>query len=71
MKVKIKIYKTIIIFISTGRITILPLREESRFKYFKEMMRRTFGAKINSPKVEYRKLLKEELHSLHSSPRTV
>jgi len=51
---------------------LLTLREERRLKvYENRVLRRIFGPKRDEVKREWRKLHKEELNDLHSSPNIV
>ena len=70
---KIKVYKTIILpVVLYGCETwSLTLREESRLRVFENrILRRIFGPK-RGEKGEWRRLHKEELHSLYGSPNIV
>jgi hypothetical protein len=50
----------------------LTLREEHRLRVFENrVLRRIFGAKRDEVTGEWRKLLKEELHDLYSSPSII
>jgi hypothetical protein len=72
--VKIKIYKTIILpVVLYGCETLsLKLREEHRLRMFENrMLRRIFGPKRDELTGDWRKLHKEELHGLYSSPSIV
>ena len=51
---------------------LLTLREERRLRVFaNSMMRRIFGPKKNEALREWRKLHKDELNDLHSSPNII
>jgi len=70
---KIKIYRTIILpFVLYGCETwLLTLREEVRLRGFQNrVLRRIFGPKCDITG-EWRKLHKEELNDLYSSPNIV
>jgi hypothetical protein len=70
-KVKVKIYKTIILpVVLYGCETwYLTLREENRLRVFENMvLRRILGPKRDEVTGEWRKLHSEELHNLYSSP---
>jgi hypothetical protein len=72
--VKVKIYKTIILpAVLYGYETwSLTLREEHRLRVFENMvLRRIFGPKRDEVTEEWRKLHKEELHILYSSPNII
>jgi hypothetical protein len=50
----------------------LTLREEHRLRVFENrVLRRVFGSKRDEVTGEWRKLHKEELHDLYSSPSTI
>jgi hypothetical protein len=68
--VKAKIYKTIIIPVVYGCETwSLTLREEHRLRVFENrVLRRISEPKRDEVTGEWRKLHKEELHNLYSSP---
>jgi hypothetical protein len=69
--VKAKIYKTIILpVVLYGCETwSLTLRKEHRLRMFENrILRRIFGPKRDEVKGEWRKLHKEKLHNLYSSP---
>jgi hypothetical protein len=68
--VRIKIYKTVILY---GCETwFLTLREEPRLRGFENrVLRRIFGPKRDEVVGGWRKLHKEELHSLYSSSRVI
>jgi hypothetical protein len=71
---KIKIYKTIILpVVLYGCETwSLTLRVEHRLRVFENrVMRRMFGSKRNEVTGEWRKLHKEELRDLYSSPSVI
>jgi hypothetical protein len=70
-KVKVKIYKTIILpIVLYGCETwSLPLREEHRLRVFENrVLRGIFGPKRDEVTEEGRKLHSRELHNLYSSP---
>jgi hypothetical protein len=72
--VKIKIYKSIILFVVLyGCETLsLTLREEHRLRVFENMvLRRIFVPKRDEDTGGWRKLHNEELHGLYSSPSIV
>jgi hypothetical protein len=72
-KLKIKIYKTVILpFVLYGCKTwCLTLTEEHRLRVFEiRVLRRTFGPKREEDG-SWRKLLNDELHCLYSSPNIV
>ena len=72
--IKIKIYRTIILpVILYGCETCsLTLREEHRLRVFENrVLRKIFGPKRNEVTVELRKLHKEELKDLYSTPNIV
>jgi hypothetical protein len=69
--VYVKIYKTIILpVVLYGCETLsLALREEHRPRVFENrVLRRIFGPKRDEVTGEWRKLHREELHNLYSSP---
>jgi hypothetical protein len=71
VKVKVKIYKTIIlpIVLYGCETCFLTLREENRLSVFEgRVLRKIFGPKIDEVTGEWRKLYNEELHILYSSP---
>jgi hypothetical protein len=71
---KIRIYKTIILpVVLYGCETwSLILREEHRLRVFENrVLRRIFGLKRDEVTGEWRKLLKEELRDLYSSPSII
>jgi hypothetical protein len=73
-KLKIKIYRTIILpVVLYGCETwSLTLREERRLRVFeKRVLRRVFGPKKDEVTKEWRKLHNEELDDLHSLPNIV
>ena len=70
----IKIYRTIILTVVLYGCETwsLTLREERRLREFENrMLRRIFGPKRNELTREWRKLHKEELNDLYSSPNNV
>jgi hypothetical protein len=70
-KVKVKIYKTIILpVVLYGCETwSLTLREEHRLRVFENrVLRGMFGPKRDEVTGEWRKLHNEEFHNLYSSP---
>jgi hypothetical protein len=70
-KVKVKIYKTIILLVVLCGCETwsLTLNEERRLRVFENrVLRRMFGPKRNEVTGEWRKLHNEELHNLYSSP---
>jgi hypothetical protein len=70
---KIKIYKTVILLVVLyGCETWSPtLREEHRLRVFENrVLRRIFGPKREEDR-SWRKMRKDELHSLYSSPNVV
>jgi hypothetical protein len=71
---QIKIYRTIILpVVLYGRETwSLTLREERKLRMFENMvLRRIFGPRRDEITGEWRRLYKEELNDLYSSPNTV
>jgi len=73
-KLKIKIYRTIILpVVLYGCETwLLTLREERRLRVFENrVLRRVFGPKRDEVTGEWRKLHNEELSDLYSLPNTV
>jgi hypothetical protein len=69
--VNVKIYKTIILpVVLYGCETwSLTLREEHRLREFENgVLRRIFGPKRDAVTGEWRKLHREDLHNLYSSP---
>jgi hypothetical protein len=71
---KIRIYKTIIlpVVLYGCKTWSLSLREEHRLRVFENrVLRRIFGPKRNEVTGERRKLHKEELHDLYSSPSII
>jgi hypothetical protein len=71
---KIKIYRNIILPVVLYGCETWPLTfsEERRLKVFENMvLRRTFGPKRDNVTGEWRKLHKEKLHDLYSSPNIV
>ena len=71
---KIKIYRTIILhFVLYGCETwSLTLREERKLRVFENMvLRRIFGPRRDEVTGEWRRLHKEELNDLYSSPNNV
>jgi hypothetical protein len=72
--VKVKIYKTTILpVVLYGCETwSLTLREKHRLRVFENrVLRRIFGPKRDEVTGEWRKLHKEELHILYSSPNII
>jgi hypothetical protein len=72
--VKFKIYKTIIlpVVLYGSETWSLTLREENRLRVFENrVLRRILGPKRDEVTGEWRKLHKEELHSLYSSPNII
>jgi hypothetical protein len=69
-KLKVKIYKTIILPVLYGCDTwSLTLREEHRLRVFENrVLRGIFGTKWDEVKGKWRKLHSGELHNLYSSP---
>jgi len=68
--IKIKIYRTIILFVLCGCETwSLTLREDRRLRVFENrVLRRIFGPKREEVRVEWRKIQKNEgLNDLYSS----
>jgi hypothetical protein len=72
-KVKVKIYKTIILpVVLYGCETwSLALREEHSWLFENKVLRRIFGPKRDKVTGEWRKLHNEELHILYSSPNVI
>jgi hypothetical protein len=73
-KLKVKIYKTIILpVVLYGCETwSLTLREEKRLRVFENrILRRILGPKRDEVTGEWRKLHNEELHILYSSPNII
>jgi hypothetical protein len=73
-KVKVKIYKTIILpVVLYGCETLsVMLREEHRLRVFENrVLRRIFGPKRDEVTGEWSKLHSEELHNLYSSPMSL
>jgi hypothetical protein len=71
---KIRIYKTIILFVVMYGCEIwsLTLREEYRPRVFENrVLRRIFGPKRGKVMGEWRKLHNKELHDLYSSPSII
>jgi hypothetical protein len=68
--IKIRIYKTIILpVVLYGCETLsLTLREEHRLRVFENRVLRIFGPKRDEMKGDWRKVHKEGLHNLYSSP---
>jgi hypothetical protein len=72
--VKIRIYKTIILSVVLYGCETwsLTLREEHILRVFENrVLRRTFGPERDEVTRDWRKLLNEELHNLHSSPNII
>jgi hypothetical protein len=70
-KVKVKIYKTILLplFVYGCETWSLTLREEHRLRVFENrVLRRIFGPKRDEVIGEWRKLHSGEIHNLYSSP---
>jgi hypothetical protein len=67
---KIKIYRTVILYVLYGCETwSLTLREEHRLRVFENsMLRRIFGPKREEVVGGQRRLHNEELHNLNTSP---
>jgi hypothetical protein len=73
-KLKIRIYKTIIfpVVLYGCETWSLTLREEHGLRVFENrMLRSIFGLKRDEVTGEWRKLLKEELRDLYSSPSII
>ena len=73
-KLKIKIYRTIILPVALYRCETwsLTLREERRLRVFENrVLRRVFGPKRNEVTGEWRKLKNEEFSDLYSLPNIV
>jgi hypothetical protein len=70
---KIRMYKTIILFVVLYGCEIwsLTLREEHRLRVFENRVLRIFGPKRDEVTAEWRKLHNEELHDLYSSPSII
>jgi len=71
---KIKIYRTIIlpVVLYGCEAWSLILREERKLRVFENMvLRRVFGPRSDEVTGEYRRLHKEELNDLYSSPNIV
>ena len=70
---KTKIYRTIILLVLYGCETwSLTLREERKLRVFENMvLRRIFGPRRDEVTGEWRRLHKEELNDLYSSPNIV
>ena len=71
---KIKIYRTIILSVVLYGCETwsLTLQEGRRLRVFENrVLRRIFGSKRDEVTGDWRKLLKEELNDLYSSPNTV
>jgi hypothetical protein len=72
--VKVRIYKTIILpVVLYGCETwSLTVREEHKLRVFENrVLRRLFGQKRDGVTGGWRKLYKDELHNLYSSPSTI
>jgi hypothetical protein len=72
--VKIKTHKTIIlpVVLYGCKTWSLTLREECRLRVFeKRVLRRLFGPKRDGVKGKWRRLHKEELYALYSSPNII
>jgi hypothetical protein len=69
---KIKIYKTVILPVVLYEFETwsLTLREEHRLRFFENRVLKIFGPKREEDG-SWRKLHNDELHHLHSSPKTV
>jgi len=73
-KLKIKIYKTIIlpVVLYGCEAWSLTLREERKLRVFENMvLRRIFGPRRDEVTEEWRRMHNEELNDLYSSPNTV
>jgi hypothetical protein len=73
-KLKIKIYRAIILFVVLYGCETwsLTLREERRLRVFENrVLRRVFGPRRDEVTGEWRKLHKEELNELYSLPNIV
>ena len=73
-KIKIKMYRTIILSVVLYRCEAfwLTLREECRLRVFENrVLRRIFGAERDEVAREWRKLYSEELSDLYCSPNIV
>jgi hypothetical protein len=74
LKITSRIYKTIIlpVVLSGCETWSLTLREEHRLRVFENrMLRMIFGPKRDEVTGEWRKLHKEKLHDLYSSPSII
>ena len=72
--VNIKIYRTIILpgVLYGHKTWLLTLREECRLRVFKNRaLRRIFGPNRDEVRGEWRRLHKEELYVLYSSPNII
>jgi hypothetical protein len=70
----VKIYRTIIlpVVLYGCEMWLLTLREECRLRVFENrVLRRTFEPKRDKVAGQWRRLHKEELHALHSSPNII